>query len=82
MMEATLPGETSIVIKRKNERLLADAIIDLFDNKEFRTKLGEQGRTFVEQKYDVQKCFENVEKIFEDINAKNGLVSGSKRVKV
>lgn len=82
LMEATLPGETSIVIKRKNERLLADAIIDLFDNKEFRTKLGEQGRTFVEQKYDVQKCFENVEKIFEDINAKNGLVSGSKRVKV
>lgn len=71
LMEATLPGETSLVIKRKNEQLLADAIIELFDNKQFRIKLGEQGRIFAEEKYDVQKCFENVEKIFEDIRAKH-----------
>lgn len=70
LMEATFPGKTSVAVERNNEQLLADTIIELFDNKELRYSLGNQGRIYVEEKYEVQQCFENVEKIFEEINAK------------
>ncbi len=64
LMEATLPNETSIVVKRKNERQLADAIIALYNNREKQKALSERGREFVCSTYELGMCFEKIEKYY------------------
>lgn len=62
--EATSPGISSIVVHRNEPDELAEAIIALFSNKELRMKMGKRGREFVTSHYEIDSCFENVEKIF------------------
>lgn len=63
LMEATQPGKTSIVIPRKDENALADAIIYLYENPSKRIEFGKAGRKFVREKYEINDCFEQVEKL-------------------
>jgi len=67
LMEATQPGVTSMVIRRGDDRALADAIYELWIASEKRRKLGEQGRRFVKNTYDYELCFEKIESLFEKI---------------
>ena len=67
-MEATKVGETSIVVSRKCEKELACAIIELYENHSLRQKLGVQGRKFVNEMYEIDKCFKKVEKTFNKIS--------------
>ena len=62
--EATKAGVTSLVVPRKNERALAEAIIKLHDDEELRKQMGAAGREFVSENYEINKCFENVEYVF------------------
>ena len=64
LMEATYPGRTSIVVQRKNERALADAIISLYDNPILCKELGTAGREFVQKNYEFTACFEMIEELF------------------
>lgn len=64
LMEATSPNNSSIVVPRRNEVELAKAIVDLYNNKELRKQMGEAGRKFVSQMYELNKCFENIEEIY------------------
>ena len=61
LMEATDPGCTSVVVKRKNAQAIAGAVEIcrkcFWENK--------QGRAFV-KKYDVQMCFIEVEQLFNE----------------
>lgn len=64
LQEATIPGKTSIVVPRKNEKALAEAIIDLYDHPEKRKNMGAAGRAFVASEYELNKCFKHIEEIF------------------
>lgn len=65
LMEATKPGVTSVVVKRKNEEELASAIIQLYDNPNQRITMGRAGRQFVENEYELNMCFHKVENLFK-----------------
>ena len=67
LMEATVPEKTSIVVKRKDERELADAIISLYKDKERRKLLSERGRAFVCNTYELNSCFEKIEKYYNEL---------------
>lgn len=64
LQEATIPGKTSIVVPRKNEKALAEAIIDLYDHPEKRKNMGAAGRAFVASEYELNKCFKHIDEIF------------------
>ena len=66
LMEASLPGESSIVVQRKNPDLLANAILDLIDNPQKRKLMGSNGRKYVSEKYSLDDCFANVERIYKN----------------
>lgn len=64
LMEATQPGVTSLVVPRKNEQLLANAIAELYFDIERRRQMGKAGRKFVLENYELNKCFKKVEDYF------------------
>lgn len=68
LMEATLPGESCVVIKQKDENLLADAIIGLYDFPEKARDMGKKGRAFVRDHYELNHCFEEIESYFRQIS--------------
>ena len=69
LMEATIPGRTSIVVKRMDTQSLADTIIDLYNDPEKRAKMSAEGRSYVERNFDLDFCFKNIEDIF--LNRRN-----------
>lgn len=64
LMEATSPGNSSIVVKKQREEELAKTIIDLYDNKIKRKLMGVAGRKFVVEKYEIKNCFKSIENLF------------------
>lgn len=75
LQEATLPGETSIVVPRKNEKAIANAVIDLFDNPKKRMAMGYAGRRFVASKYELNMCFKHIEDIYlKNLSTVNGAI--------
>lgn len=64
LMEATNPGKTSMVIPRGNVDELVEAIVKLYQKPELRKKLGEAGRAYVRENYELNDCFAKVEKMF------------------
>ena len=64
LMEATKPGETSTVIPRGNVDALAEAIVKLYQEPGLRKKMGEAGRAYVRENYELNDCFAKVEKMF------------------
>ena len=69
LMEATWPGVTSVVVPRKDERALADAIFALYSDAEKRKELGMRGRQFVLDNYEYRLCFKKIEQLFQTIKA-------------
>lgn len=65
LMEATKPGVTSIVVPRRNSNELANAIVELYDNRKKYRELGEEGRKFVINTYEINMCFERIRDIFK-----------------
>lgn len=64
LMEATQPGVTSVVVKRKDARAIVDEIIALHTAPEVREKMGEAGVRLVQEKYELNVCFEKIERLF------------------
>lgn len=67
LMEATLPGKSSLIVQRKDEQALAEAILELYDNNSWRKALGVFGRKYAVDNYDIDVCFSRVEHFFEKI---------------
>lgn len=65
--EATKPGYSSLVVKKKNETELADAIEKLIKNKELRIEMGNNGRKYVEENYDIYKNFNYVDELYKEL---------------
>jgi len=64
LMEATSPGESSLVVPRKNEKELAESIFELYSNAEKRKYMGRLGIEFVNKNYSLDVCFKRVEDLF------------------
>lgn len=64
LMEVTIPNKTSVVVQGENERLLAEAIIKLFYDKEKRMRMGKEGRKYVSERYEIDQCFKRIERYF------------------
>ena len=58
-------GETGIVVPRKNPGAIAEAVVKLYEDPELRKQLGEAGRKQVLENYELNKCFEHIEKLLE-----------------
>ena len=67
LMEATKPGQTSIVVPRKNERALAEALVRLYNAPSLRKQMGTAGRAYVAENYELTACFRKVEMLFSQI---------------
>lgn len=67
LMEATKPGETSIVVPRGNERAFADALVRLYNDPSLRKQMGITGRAYVAENYELTACFRKVEMLFNQI---------------
>lgn len=65
LMEAACPGESAVVVPRKNEKELARAIIELYRKPERRKKMGGQGIRYVADHYEIDKCFRKIEELFQ-----------------
>lgn len=65
LMEATKPGETSIVVPRGDARAIADALIKLYNDPALRKQMGAAGRTYVAENYEITACFQKVEALFK-----------------
>ena len=67
LMEATKPEETSIVVPKKDERALADALIALYNDANLRKRMSIAGRQYVAKNYELNDCFRKVGSLFEKI---------------
>lgn len=64
LMEATKPGVTSVVVPRGSAQAIAAAINKLYEEKSDREELGENGRGFIVKQYELNYCFNHVERLF------------------
>lgn len=71
LMEATKPGESSITFPVDDIETLSNEIIRLYDNPSSRELMGRRGVDFVHETYEYKKCFETIEKLFEQISVQD-----------
>lgn len=64
LMEATEPGKTSVVVKRKNPEELEKAIWNVFLDTAERKRMGYAGRQYVKEHFELNYCFKNIESNF------------------
>jgi len=64
LMEATVPGKTSVVVPRKHPQELAQAMFEMYMDADKRHEFGQAGRKFVCETYELNQCFEKIEKIY------------------
>ena len=64
LMEATKPGQTSIVVPRQDTQAIADAIVKLYRDAALRKQMGAAGRDYVAANYELTACFRKVEGLF------------------
>lgn len=66
LLESTLPGVSSIVVPRKNVQELAEAILRLYYDKALRREMGNAGRQYVLEHYEINHCFNDIIIKFND----------------
>lgn len=65
--EMVIDGETGILIDKKNPGQIADAIVKLIENKDIRTRMGENGRARFEKHFTEEINTENVISTFKKV---------------
>ncbi|MDO5018441.1 MAG: glycosyltransferase [Lagierella massiliensis] len=69
--EATKPGESSILVKPSNSDELFKAIEKLFLDEKLRTRMGENGRNHVIEKFVLEENFSKIDSIYKLILKEN-----------
>lgn len=64
LMEATLPGKSSLVFKRGDYEELASLIMELIGNAEKRAAMGACGLRYVAEQFEINSCFERVKEMY------------------
>ena len=67
LMEATNPGKTSIVVPKQDARAVADVLVKLYNDPTLRKEMGNAGRAYVAENYELSACFRKIESLFENI---------------
>lgn len=65
--EATQPGKSSLLVEKENVEQLADAMEKLVRNKDLRVKMGETGREYIINNYNIEDNLGRVEDIYKNI---------------
>lgn len=64
LMESTLPGVSSVVVRRHAHTEIAEAIIALYDDPARRAAMGSAGLDYVGEHYEYHACFRRVEDLY------------------
>lgn len=76
LMEATLPGKSSLVFKRGDYEELASRIYELARDAEKRKAMGERGIQYVAENFEINSCFERVkDRYLRDFKKRRGYVN-------
>lgn len=67
LKEATRPQISSVVLEKIDAREIADAILQLYENRQLCIAYGIAGRKFVDREFEINNCFKKIEKIYENI---------------
>ena len=67
LMEATSPGVSSLVVKRNSADEIAESIKQLYSKPELLESLGNNGRKYAYDHYDINKCFEHISQLFNEM---------------
>jgi len=60
-------GKSGILVPTKDEKKLADAIVELLSDSVKRKSYGEYGREFVRDKYNKERLFADIAKLYEEL---------------
>ncbi len=66
--EGMLPGKSGFLVPERDVEALADRLIYLVEHPKLWTKMGHEGRKFVEQNYDIHKLNRQLVNIYEQIS--------------
>lgn len=72
LMEATKPGCSSVVVPKQDERAIAETVLELYNNADMRREMGDSGRKYVEDNFEIVTCFEKVENLFKKYSNSTG----------
>jgi glycosyltransferase involved in cell wall biosynthesis len=64
--EALEDGKTGFLIKARDEKILAKTIISLLENPKLGQKIGERGRKFVKENFNLQKSIKRTANLFRN----------------
>ncbi|MBI4633963.1 MAG: glycosyltransferase family 4 protein [Deltaproteobacteria bacterium] len=67
--EAVMDGKTGILVEPRNIQQLAAAIIKLIREPELRQRMGEEGRRFVLQNYNIEENVRLFERLYQNLSA-------------
>lgn len=65
LMEATVPGVTSVVVERGNFKMLAEKIYEMYIDVKKRKQMGINGNQFVNNIYELNNCFTKIENYYK-----------------
>lgn len=68
LMETTSPGKSSIVVPRRDEKAIAEAIVHLYQDAALRKSMGLEGRKNVVGKYELNQCFRHIERALSQMS--------------
>jgi len=71
LLETTCPGKSSIVVQINDDKAICEAIHLLYKDREKLTEMGKYAREYVKNKYDLNKCFAKIERLFTEIAIAN-----------
>jgi glycosyltransferase involved in cell wall biosynthesis len=66
--EAVIDGETGILVPPRSPNALAQAIVDLANDAEARTRFGAAGRRRVSQEFSLDSCVEHYDQLFSAVS--------------
>ncbi len=69
--EAVVPGETGILVPKKEPEPLADALLDMLKNPDKARLLGDKGRKRVEEEFSLQMQVNRFQDLYEEWTYKN-----------
>lgn len=67
LKEATCPGRSSILVEQGNVVQLAEALEKLITNEDLREEMGHFGRIYVEENFDIEENFGNIDRLYRRI---------------
>lgn len=70
LLESTDPGNSSLAVPCGDVQALAQAIVELYHDPQRRARMGKAGRDYVTEAFELGRCFEKVESLFETFAAK------------